>query len=65
MKNLSVISGALGVLFFLLAVAGRFHEQATVSMLGHTFRAGTFLVVADTFLLIGIFLYLMTDRRRG
>lgn len=65
MKNISVISGALGAIFFLMAVVGRFHQQATISMLGHTFRAGTFLVVANTFLLIGILLYLMTDRRRG
>lgn len=65
MKNIAVISGSLGVLFFLLAVVGRFHQQATISMLGHIFKAGTFLVVADTFLLIGIFLYLVTDRRRG
>jgi hypothetical protein len=63
MRSLSFGAGILGALFFVLAVAGRFHEQPSISLLGHRFQAQTFLIVANTFLVAAIYTYLLADRR--
>ena len=65
MKSISLASGAIGMLVLVLGVIGRFTKEPTVTMLGHRFEAGTFLTLANTFLLIGIFLHLMSNRRSG
>ena len=59
MKSLSYVAGALGVIFALLALYGRFHGAPSIWLMGHTFAASTFLLVANTLLLIGIFLALL------
>ena len=63
MRLLSNVSAILGVLFFVAAVAGRFHEQSTISLLGHRFQAQTFLIVANTFLIAAAYTYLLAERR--
>ena len=63
MRLLSNGAGILGALFFIVAVAGRFHEQSTISLLGHRFQAQTFLIVANTFLVTAIYTYLLSERR--
>jgi hypothetical protein len=65
MKVLTQVAGALGALSFLVAVAGRFHEQSTISLLGHRFQSLTFLVLANTFLVAGIYLHLLGGERRS
>jgi hypothetical protein len=65
MRNLSVLSGWLGVIVFLVAVVGRFYQQATITIAGYSFQSQTFLVLANTFLLIGIFLHLTSSKRGG
>jgi hypothetical protein len=59
MTMLSRVAGALGALCFVMAVGGRFHEQSTISLLGHRFQSLTFLVLANTFLVAGIYLHLL------
>ncbi len=63
MRLLSNGAGILGALFFIVAVAGRFHEQSSISLLGHRFQAQTFLIVANTFLITAAYTYLLADRR--
>lgn len=65
MKSVSLASGAIGILVFVLGVIGRFTKEPSVTMLGYRFEAGTFLTLANTFLLIGIFLHLMDNKRGG
>jgi len=64
MRSLSVLSGMLGVLIFLVAIVGRFYHQATITLGGYSFRPVSFLVLANTFLLIGIFLHLMSNKKK-
>ena len=63
MRNVSLFAGGLGLLVLVIGVIGRFVKQPSITMLGHSFQASNFLVLANTFLLIGIFLYLMSTRR--
>jgi hypothetical protein len=65
MRTFSLSAGVLGALSFLMAVAGRFHEESTISLLGHRFQSLTFLVLANTFLVAGIYLHLLGGERRA
>ena len=62
MKNLSLALGALGGLVFLVGVIGRFYQGQTITITGNTFQAGTFLILANTFLVAGIFLRQMIHK---
>ena len=65
MKLLSRVAGVLGAVCFVVAVAGRFHEQSTISLIGHRFQSLTFLVLANTFLVAAIYLHLIGGERRA
>ena len=64
MRTLSVVAGALGVLFLVIAIAGRFHEESTITLLGNRFQSLTFLVLANTSLVAGIYLRVLGGERR-
>jgi len=65
MRTLSLVAGVLGALLFVIAVAGRFHEEPTITFLGNRFQSLTFLVLANTFLVAGIYLRLLGGERRA
>jgi len=62
MQYLSIAFGALGVIAFVVAVFGRFIDTPTVVLLGETFSAHGLTSAANTVLLIGIFLHLLSKR---
>jgi hypothetical protein len=65
MRSLSVLFGWLGVLIFLIGIAGRFYQQPSITIAGYTFRAISFLILANTFLLLAIFLHLRSTKRNA
>ncbi len=54
MKFLSWLFALAGVLVFALAVYGRFHGALDITIQAHKFSASTFLLVANTLLLISV-----------
>jgi hypothetical protein len=55
-----MLFGALGVLILLAGIAGRFIGTPNVGIFGHVFVAGSFISLANTCLLLGIFLHLVS-----
>lgn len=62
MKYLALAVCALGLLVALAAVAGRFIGPPEVHLLGYTFRASGLLLVANTLLLLGISVNLLSKK---
>jgi hypothetical protein len=58
MKNVAWLFFALGVVVMLLGIYGRMHGawDIGVSFLGQRFSGSAFLLLANSFLLIGVFL---------
>lgn len=56
MKIVSVVCGVLGILVAIVAFIGRFHGPPTVTIFGIHSAATHVLVIANSLLLIGIFL---------
>jgi protein-S-isoprenylcysteine O-methyltransferase Ste14 len=63
MKIVAQVVGVVGVLVALLAVYGRFHHQPTLTLQGHTFAAGSVLLLANTLLLVAAILLLLEQTR--
>lgn len=62
MNYLPLAVCALGLLVALAAVAGRFIGPPEVHILAYTFSASSLLLVANTLLLLGIFLNLLSKK---
>ncbi len=54
MKLVAKMLGVLGILVAIVAVVGRFYNKPTVTLLGHSFAAGSILLVANTLLLLAV-----------
>jgi hypothetical protein len=65
MRTPSVICGMLGILAVILAIVGRFYGQPAMTLFGITTTATHVLTVANTLLLIGLFLgqWQRTDKK--
>jgi len=65
MKTLAWLIGLAGILVAALAVFGRFCNAPTISFGGHSFAASTFLLVANTLLLIAVFFTVCAHGKRS
>ena len=64
MKYLSLAAGALGILMLLVAFLGRFIGAPEFFLLGQAFAARTFVDLANTLLLVGIFMRLLSTKQK-
>jgi hypothetical protein len=66
MKYLSLTSGALGLLSLLVGAIGRFSitPPPRIELFGQAFIPSSFLILANTLLLIGIFLHLLSTEQK-
>ena len=56
MKGLSSLLGFAGVVVIVAAAYGRFHAADTITVSGHSFAAGTILLVGNTLLVLAVWL---------
>jgi hypothetical protein len=63
MKNLSHTLGVIGILLFALAVLGRFYSLPTITVMGHTFIASTFLLLSIAVMAIAIYVHLWSGEK--
>ncbi len=64
MKYLSLAAGGLGVLVLLVGFLGRFIGAPEIFLLGQAFSAISFVVLANTLLLVGIFVHLLRTEQK-
>jgi len=64
MKYLSLAAGGLGVLLLLVGIIGRFSGTPGVELFGQAFSAISFVVLANTLLLVGIFVHLLRTEQK-
>jgi hypothetical protein len=64
MNKVPEIAGVVGVLLFALAVVGRFYSLPTITLAGRSFAASTFLLLAITAFVVGIYAELLSARTR-
>ncbi len=64
MKYLSLAAGVLGVLVLFVAALGRFIGAPEIFLFGQEFAARTFVVLANTLLLAGIFVHLLRTEQK-
>jgi len=65
MKYLSLSAGALGLLSLLMGVIGRFSIMPPkIELLGQVFAPSSFLILANTLLLIGVFAHLLSTEQK-
>lgn len=59
MKPISLIAGALGLVFLVLALIGRFFGPSIVFILGDSFSSATMLQLAAVMFAMGAFIRLL------
>ena len=64
MKYLSLAAGALGILMVLVGFLGRFIDAPEIFLFGQAFAARTFVDLATTLLLVGIFVHLLSTEQK-
>jgi len=47
-----------------IGVIGRFWQQPSITLIGHRFQASSFLMLANTLLVLGVFLYLLSGGKK-
>ena len=59
MKIISLALAILGALLILLAVAGRYYDASTVTLMGNRHAAQSLLLAANSVLLLGILVHMI------
>ncbi len=64
MKYLSLAAGALGIILLLAGFLGRFTGAPELFLFGQAFAARSFVDLANTLLLVGIFVHLLRTEQK-
>ncbi len=64
MKYLSLAAGALGIILLLAGFLGRFIGAPELFLFGQAFAARSFVDLANTLLLVGIFVHLLRTEQK-
>jgi len=64
MKYLSLAAGGLGLLVLLVGIIGRFSGTPDIALFGQVFVARSFVVLANSLLLVGIFVHLLSTKQK-
>ncbi len=64
MKYLSLAAGALGIILLLAGFLGRLIGAPELFLFGQAFAARSFVDLANTLLLVGIFVHLLSTEKK-